>query len=231
MKILKIRLKTQKLEELKSFYIHKLRFEPLVDEKNYFSFQAGASILEFEKDQSDASAPNYHFAFNIPKNLLKEAKNWLYAQNLSLLAQDGNDTIDFPNWNAKALYFIDPADNIVEFIARYDLDNELPGPFTAQSICEISEIGLPVPSVKAMYEILLQEFELPVYSHISNMETFCAAGDPQGLLIIVSLERPWFLTNTLNGTYPTEIVVEGKYNHQKSLNHLPYRIESVSHKS
>ena len=185
MKILKIALQTQKLEELRLFYVQKLGFSLLEDQATFFSLKAGTSTLVFEKTSSDDS-PFYHFAFNISHNLLMEAKTWVENHGLTLLEEDGKSVIDFPKWNAKSIYFLDPAENIVEFIARYDLDNAAPGAFDPTKITEISEMGLPVHAVKETYETLQQTFGIPVYSQISNMKTFCAAGDPSGFVYYCS---------------------------------------------
>ena len=48
----------------------------------------------------------------------------------------------FENWNANAVYFYDNNGNILEFIARHDLQNNQFTPFNSESILNISEIGI-----------------------------------------------------------------------------------------
>ena len=228
MKIIKLALQTHKLEELKHFYVDKLGFELLEDQADSFTLKAGTSELMFEKTKTEESIPFYHFAFNISHNLIMEAKSWAENQGLTLLTEDEKDVIDFPHWNAQAIYFYDPVENIVEFIARRDLDNTSTSAFDSRQVTEISEIGLPSHSVEETYNSIQQAFDVPVYSHISNMKTFCAAGDPSGLFIIVPIERPWFLTEKPNGTYYTKVIVQGKEQKQITLNNLPYIIESTT---
>lgn len=224
MKIKKLILQTNVLAELKSFYEESLDFEVIESQDDYFTLQVGSSELTFEQSKTAAS---YHFAFNIPENQLQEALRFLQTQSITLETFQEKPVIDFPNWNAHALYFLDPAQNIVEFITRHDLENTSETDFSAQSITEISEIGFPVPTIKDFYEIIEAEFEIPVYSHISNMTKFCAAGSANGLFIIVPLERNWFPTQLINGIYPTKVVLEGNEDKNFQFPSLPYEIASI----
>jgi catechol-2,3-dioxygenase len=38
-------------------------------------------------------------------------------------------TANFVNWNAQSFYFLDPSGNIVELIARFDLNDHATDPF------------------------------------------------------------------------------------------------------
>jgi catechol-2,3-dioxygenase len=173
---------------------------------------------------------NYHFAFNIPTNQITEAKNWLERKGIKLLNFDNQDIIPFPNWNAQAMYFLDTTGNIVEFIARQDLPPSSPAQFSAHSILSISEIGLPVPEIKPVFEQINQNFSLPMYSKISNLTSFCAAGSSEGLLIIVPLNRAWFPTQTINGVFPLEIwlAVNASEEINFQLNNLPYQVNLIA---
>lgn len=224
MEIKKLILQTNVLTKLKIFYEESLGFEVTESQEGYFTLQVGSSELTFEQSETLA---NYHFAFNIPENQLRESLQFLQNQNIPLETFQEKSIIDFPNWNAHALYFLDPAQNIVEFITRHDLENTSQVEFSAKSITEISEIGFPVPTIKDFYEKMEAEFDIPVYSHISNMTKFCAAGSANGLFIIVPLERNWFPTQLVNGIYPTKVVLEGKEDKAFQFPDLPYEISSI----
>ena len=44
-----------------------------------------------------------------------------------------DDIANFVNWHAKSVYFFDPAGNIVELIARFDLDNKTSETFSSRN--------------------------------------------------------------------------------------------------
>ena len=227
MKIKQIELQTSLVYELKEFYTQILGF-PLIesDADTYFSCQTGSSVLGFRKGASQAAC--YHFAFNIAENQLDVALAWLKHRNIQCCSFNEKEVIDFPNWNAHALYFLDPAGNVVEFIARHDLENTTTEePFTTHQILEISEIGLPVTNIKTFYQSLQAALQIPIYSQISNLKSFCAAGDAQGLFILVPLERNWFPTEVKNGIYPTKIWIESEQDSVFELGGLPYQITAL----
>lgn len=227
MKIKKIKLQSPALQQLKAFYGGQLGCNFIQEDEQSFSTQWGSTELSFVQAPSDAPPASYHFAFNIPENQLSSAQTWLKNKNIPLESFQEKEIIDFPNWNAHALYFTDTDQNILEFIARHDLENARSEEFGLESISEISEIGFPVPDIRPFYEVLEKNLNIPVYSHISNMTRFCAAGDEQGLFIIVPLERPWFPTSYINGIYPTEVIIQGDKNYRQSFDGLPYIIESI----
>ena len=65
----------------------------------------------------------YHFAFNIPANKFSEAKVWA-KERVSLLVEEGEDEANFVHLPAHALYFYDPAGNIVELISRQSVSED-----------------------------------------------------------------------------------------------------------
>ncbi len=114
----------------------------------FCSLVAGQSVLHFTRAVGNES-PKYHFAFNIAPNLFKQAKIWL-SENVALLrGKQGQDEFDFSSWNARGMYFYDPASNIGELIARSDLSPTRETTFDPGSILSISEIGVPVEDVPA----------------------------------------------------------------------------------
>lgn len=227
MKITKLELYTDKLQDLKIFYVMVLGFTLHDETESAFTIKAGASLLTFRWADPTQAAPSYHFALNIAENKIEEARRWLYSRSVPLIKSEGEDIVDFPNWNAHALYFLDPANNIVEFIARHDLDNDSQLGFSATSITSVSEIGLPVPEIEPFYNQLKAHFDLPLYSHIANLAKFCPTGDPEGLFIIVPLERAWFPTQLMNGLHPVVVTIAGKEEKEWVMEDLPYVVKSV----
>jgi len=232
MKITGLELYTDKPQDLKIFYVMVLGFELYNETESAFTIKAGHTLLTFRWGNPADAPPSYHFAFNIPQNQIEEARRWLYSRSVPLLKFDDKDVVDFPNWNAEALYFLDPADNIVEFIARRDLENASPISFSAQSVVSVSEIGLPVPEVEPFYEQLKAHFDLPLYSHVANLSKFCPTGNPEGLFIIVPLERAWFPTELINGVHPLVVTIARDPEIQKEektwvVEDLPYVVKCM----
>lgn len=226
MKITKLQLYTNQLQDLKIFYVMVLGFELQNENEAAFTIKAGSSLLEFRwNPPSETSTPSYHFAFNIPANQIEDARRWLYTRSIPLLKHEGDDILDFPHWNAKALYFLDPSNNIVEFIAREDLSNDSDASFSAQSICSVSEIGLPVPNLPSMHDQIKEKLDLPIYSEVGNTSNFCPMGSPEGLFIIVRTNRTWLPTELVNGVYPTIVTIRGDENKELTFEDVPYIVK------
>lgn len=207
MKINRLILYTAQLEEQTNFYKDVLGFKLTEKTADHSSFKVGSSILSFYFRES--STP-YHFAFNIPSNQINEALAWLKKRVEILKDEDkGNEIQNFDFWNAKAVYFYDKDQNIVEFIARKNLAIESNTPFRAESLLCISEIGVAVNNIERTYHHLNQVKKLPIYS--GDLDVFCAAGDENGLFIIVNKEKKkWFPTDDV--AHSSYFRVEGDYN-------------------
>ncbi|KAA3633874.1 MAG: VOC family protein [Bacteroidetes bacterium] len=191
MKIKKLTLSTSNLKDQINFYQKTLGFKLLKREREYAEFQIGNSVMRFEA--ANESTP-YHFAFNIPSFQEAEALQWL-RERVEILDYENEEIIPFENWNARAIYFYDKDRNIVEFIARRNLGFQEITPFTADSVVEISEIGLPVEDIVPLHDHLQSEMGISVYS--GSTERFCAMGDERGLFIIVNTNKKdfWFPTD------------------------------------
>lgn len=166
---------------------------------------AGKSILIFEETGVDAN-PFYHFAFNIPANKFEEAFEWV-KQKVELLWLDDYKSYiaDFVNWHAKSFYFLDPAGNILELIARFDLNDIADEKFSSVHIRNVSEIGLvfPVKSFDTDVNKLLEQYPLSYFNKQPPMPHFRAVGNDEGLFVIVPENRVWFSTkNTTAQIFP-----------------------------
>lgn len=192
MEIKEIVIQTDDLKGTENFYANVLGFELIKKEQNTIAFLAGNSILSFIK--STNLNPNYHFAFNIPKNKLNEATIWLNSK-VNLLLNDENEIItDFGDWNAKAIYFYDNNNNIVEFITRFDLTNETEKKFDASSVLSISEIGIVANDPMKLASQIMDKNHLNYFEKGKQSENFISIGDDNGLFIIVKNDRKWYPT-------------------------------------
>lgn len=208
MRIKSISLQTDHLKALKEFYINQLGFQLITENEETFQIQTGTSILEFT-DRDTERNPFYHFAFNIPANQFREAKSWL-KNKVTLLTEDGEDEANFSHLPAHAVYFEDPAGNIVEFIARYGINEESSEPFTINSILNISEIGLIVDDVlKAGEELskahIFERDNQPLNGEFLN---FMGIRELGVFIILAHPGRRWIFSDRFSTIFPLKISVD-----------------------
>src|SRR5690625_4784949 len=105
---------TNKLKVVRRFYGNVLGLDISEITNDRFSITIGESNVTFV--QSDLPA-FYHFAINIPGNQFSLMKHWI-REKIPLNRQRGVDETYYPNFDADAIFFEDPAGNIVELIGR-----------------------------------------------------------------------------------------------------------------
>ena len=206
MNILEIEIQTDQLLETEKFYIELLGFQLVTKNDDSITFKTGHSKLTFIK--SENVNPKYHFAFNIPNNKLEEAILWAKSR-LRLIENDENGIIaNFESWNANAIYFYDNNNNIVEFIARFDLENSTEKPFDISVIESISEIGIVTDKPLDLAETLIESYNLVYFNKSTKSEKFAALGNDNGLFIIVETNRKWYPTEQKAKKYFSRIKIE-----------------------
>ena len=203
-----LELETAQLGSLLSFYRNTLNLKVSEESNGGFSFQTGPTRVRFI-EAAKGTQPFYHFAFNIPENQLALAKGWA-EQRVKLLEFKEEDVIHFEFSNAHAIYFYDPAGNIVEFIARHDMDNASSLPFGPNSILEVSEIGLPVPDVARYAANVRDGIGQPVWDKSSINDVLTFIGDEDGMFIVVKEGRDWLMTKDPARPWPVKAFMSGK---------------------
>ena len=206
MNILELQLLSSDILQTKRFYHEILGLSIIQADDLSIRISAGRSALQF-KNVNDQN-PFYHFAFNIPANKFEEAHAWANKRVQLMPITLSTNIADFKNWNAKAFYFFDNNQNIVEFIARFDLDNNSDKAFDGSSIFSISEIGLVVDNAKAYSEKFLEEGGLNFFSRQPPQDDFVAIGDDHGLFIVVNNKRNWYPTSKPAAKFWTSIKIE-----------------------
>ena len=212
-----VRLGVVDPEPLRRFYLESLALPEVATERTGFAVQVGETTLEFSPATGSAGggAP-HHFAFNIPRDRLEAARDWL-SERIELLPNpDGGHVFPFPDWDAQALYALDPGGNIVEWIARHALSNEAgessagdesaAAEFGPEQMLEVSEVGVVTGNVPVYTATLRAGLGLRGYRPASP--DFAPIGDERGLFIIAEQGRPWFPTETPAAPAPVEVRID-----------------------
>jgi len=184
--IAELQLQTRRIDKLHKFYGMVLGL-PTQRDSRQLTITAGSTRIVFSS--VDEGEPFYHFAFNIPENKLEAARQW-QKQRTKLVRKGKSEVVHFSKWNAHSVFFRDPAGNLLEYIARHDLDNSAKGVFSPADILYASEIGLVVDDVSKTVAAARTELHLDIYR--DNSANFASIGDEHSLLVVVKRDRKWF---------------------------------------
>ncbi|RVT72253.1 VOC family protein [Flavobacterium sufflavum] len=206
MKIIALELLTADIEGTTAFYHKKMGLAILSTNKSSVSFAAGSTKLTFRYSKNTRAV--YHFAFDIPNNKLFEAFDYMEKEVAILDVIPPEKIADFYNWDAKSFYFYDNNGNVVEFIARYCLNNESDAAFDGASIVSVSEIGFVAKDVSVFSEELFAKYTLSVFSKQPKLEKFVVLGTDTGLFILSAENRNWYPTDTKCQSFGTKVVFE-----------------------
>lgn len=215
-------LNTHELKDLKTFYVQTLGLGLLKEDTHSFTVAVGETKLTFVLTDEQSKKPFYHFAVNINEDKFKLAKTYL-SKRVTLLKNESQDEFEFTSWNAHAVYFYDPAGNIVEFIARHNLKSKSisSSEFTNKDILCVSEVGLPVSDVAGTVSLLEADMNLPAWK--GDRSTFQPIGDEDGLFIVVAIDRIWQPTSDKATIFPVSIKIKDN-NKKYNFSNLPYQI-------
>jgi len=221
MHITRLELQTPDLKEQALYYGETLELDTRIIAGTQVVVRAGATELIFTQTDKSQHSP-YHFAFNIPENQFETARQWLAMRAEILADADGSTTIHSKTWNSDSLYFKDISGNVLELIARYDLQNASEN----FKILSVSEIGLAVEDVPSLVRQLQEKTSLLPYKDESS-DTFTAVGDAGGLFIVVKQGRIWY-PNTGIPAQLLPVSVQFEINQTKMiLKGVPYQMDLV----
>jgi catechol 2,3-dioxygenase-like lactoylglutathione lyase family enzyme len=219
--ITKLELLTADLQAQQDFYANILELPSKLTTSG-LEVKPGNTELLFTQAPLDFDGA-YHFAFNIPGNQFQRAKQWISARLLLLPDEKGQDEFQFESWNSESVYFKDPAGNVLEFIARHNLEEAGEGEFNSRQILNISEIGLPSEDVLTLTDQLCRQLGLSVFKQEPN-EIFTPVGDDNGLLIVPVQGRIW-IPNSGVPAKLLPVTVKGNTNGQEwEVRGVPYEI-------
>jgi catechol-2,3-dioxygenase len=222
------------LSAIKAFYGKTLDLAILDERADRLTVEAGETKITFvaSSETVEGRAPFYHFAFNIPENKIVKALEWQKARTPLLPIPERNraagfppEVVDYSHWNAHSIFFLDPAGNVVEYIARHDLKNGDNSPFSWADILYASEIGLVVDDVPAAVASLQPFAGITPYKGTS--EQFTAMGDEYGLLLVMKRGRVIDFTGDVSHgvrVYRTGVNLRGAKASTQQLAGYPYRL-------
>ena len=152
----------------------------------------GADVLELVAT-GDGTDPFHHFALLVPGDRFDASRAWL-GERAETLARDGGETVfPFDFWDAQAVYFHDPAGNIVELIAHAGMaERGAAGDFSAAELAGLSEVGIVVDDPAAAVATLERELGLELWSGDAAQLAF--VGAKAHTLILAPPGRGWLPT-------------------------------------
>lgn len=222
------------LGRMEDFYRKNLGFATESRSSTELCLIAGESRLRFVHVEAEGDGPLTHFAFNIPQNMIRSALD--YAQDrFEVNVPSPSECPDsypkeiyhFHHWNAHSVFFWDPGYNLVEFIARHDLDNSEPGKFGPRHIRCLSEIAFGVKDNEPSLHV---QKRLGLPSYPNRTASGGVLGDPNGLLLFFAVGRTWGGTSgprkTLQ-THKTEVEIAGPTRKTVDVPGYPFRISVV----
>jgi catechol-2,3-dioxygenase len=219
--ITSLELSAKELEAQRDFYANILEL-PVNLDSSVLDVKVGETDLRFSQAPTEFDGA-YHFAFDIPENQFDSAKKWISGRISLLSDENGQDEFESNNWNSHSVYFKDAAGNVLEFIARHNLDNAVDRDFDSGQILNISEIGLPSENVIEFANELCTSLNLSVFRQEPN-DTFTPVGDDHGLFILPIKDRIW-IPNSGVPARMLPVRVTGHTNGQQwEVRGVPYKI-------
>jgi hypothetical protein len=196
------------LPALASFYGGSLGLPLTHDDDGRLTIDIGETVLELAPSER---SPFYHFAFLVPGDRFEPTLAWARDRVELLPDNETGDTVfDFTNWDAKAVYFHDPAGSILELIAHRGIGEAgATGPFAPSELLGLSEIGL-VCDPPSLAEALERELGLEVWDGTVEEEGRLAfVGVKARTLILCRPGRPWLPTGRPAEAHPVEVTLSG----------------------
>jgi hypothetical protein len=160
----------------------------------------GETRLRFDVEEGGAF---YHFALLVPGDRFDAAHAWA-RERVELLG----DVFDAEAWDARAVYFHDPAGNIVELIAHHGLDeNGRVGDFAAPELVGFSELGIvgdPPELLRRLEAVGLELWD----GSVEGQNHLGFVGEQGRTLILAPAGRGWMPTGRAAEPHPVELVAE-----------------------
>jgi hypothetical protein len=160
----------------------------------------GETRLRFRIEEGGAF---YHFAFLVPGDRFDAALSW--ATELVELV---GGIFDSDDWDSRAVYFHDPAGNIVELIAHHGLEeNGRSGEFSAEELVGFSELGIVGDRSHELR--LLEDRGLSLWAGtLDEPDRLAFVGEKGRTLILAAPGRGWLPTGRPAEPHPVDFRLE-----------------------
>lgn len=191
-----------------------------------------SSVIRFRRAAS-GTAPRHHFAINVPPGSIERAAAWVAerAEPLSFHDYPGEEdgaTIVHADRGTPAVYFLDPAGNVVELIANEWIGDGSRGGFGPEDLLDLAEVGIaaadPAATCAAVGEFLGED----VYWSVGPDRVLTAIGDARAVVIVAQRDRGWIPVDLPARPTPTEIVVLADEPAELALPEGPYLLRKVT---
>ncbi|WP_214775287.1 glyoxalase [Exiguobacterium sp. s37] len=212
MRITEAMLYTNRLDEMKRFYVEKLGLSVVDENSTRFQIELGEDTLIFQEAITEQER-QYHFAINIPANRFKEAKEWIMSR-VPLLTEEGEDEIYFEGIDASSLYFYDADENVIELIARHSInpENNIES-FSSNEFLGIGEMSLTVedPSLVATALETLGVRRRDGNSIDPRHLNFMGPPNHDTYMLLLPRGRVWLFSPKLSIPSPIQMVLDQQY--------------------
>lgn len=196
------------MPELTAFYSGTLGLGSVPAAKGDVAVAVGDATLEF---RAGHGCPFYHYAFLVPGDRFDAAHRWA-AERVAILPDEntGEEVFDFEHWDARAVYFHDPAGSIGELIAHRGIGaSDAAGRFHPDELLGFSEVGI-VGDPPLLADSLVHTFALTIWSgSVSEEGRLGFVGEKARTLILSRAGRPWLPTGRPAEAHRVEVVLTG----------------------
>jgi hypothetical protein len=202
--------------QIRNFWENTIGCKVVNQNFNTFSIKIGTSLLTFKPNTTTIDRPQYHFAILIPANQIENCLAWLKNGGIK---KDGKaiqlwrggvtnaEIIQSPLYNSSSVYFADYGGNIIELVARRNLENSEEGEFSPEMFKEINSVSMVTKEVKAAQKLITDSLG---YQPVDRTTTgYKVMGNANGLINILVQSRIIPPTTTEQAyPYEMELVVQ-----------------------
>jgi len=182
--------------QIRNFWENTIGCEVVGETFNSFTLKIGSSLLTFKPNYTNSNRPQYHFAVLVPANQIENCLNWLKnggkkkdgkAIQIWRSGESNAEIIQSPLYNSSSVYFADYGGNIIELVARRNLDNPEIGEFSSDMFKEINTVSIITKDVRAAKDLIQEDLGyLPLDRSTSG---FKVMGNANGLINLVVQDR------------------------------------------
>jgi catechol 2,3-dioxygenase-like lactoylglutathione lyase family enzyme len=255
MRVVRLTLDAADLGAQEGFWAGTLGLEVAREDEDEIEVRLRSAAIRFRR-AAPGTAPRHHFAINVPPGSIERAAAWV-AERHELLAFHGvpdeeeGATIVHADRGTPAVYFLDPAGNVVELIANVRLaDSGVGGggrdggptdrdgtgadvgagdqaAFGPKDLLDVAEIGIAAADPDATCAAIGEFLGEDVLWGGAPDWLLTAIGDAHSVVIVAPVDRRWIPIGLPARPAPTEIVVRAADSAELTLPEGPYVLRRI----